>query len=1291
MSSWGSKDAQIHVANGLGCDLTVLVTPNPDWVWADLAAMVVTTVVIAASTAGTGTAVATGAEAAESSSALRLLQCADDIVGQLLELKSLQSIQYMKEAAEAWEIASNVLQGYEALETVTNIAVDARQIETASRQIKSFFDGKPSIAAGEFEQVAEDNFLTPFRTLEPSYWGAISGASTAHVTLVSESLELFASFNTDPDHSWIATPQGVVRAKYGTVWTPDPGAGSHTWNVGSRRGLPGGRELKAGVPFYSHNGRYRLVLRKDGDLVIEDGRTFETIWQSGTRGCGATRLKCQWDGRLTLLTESGEVVWNSPVGPPPELDVPASHRAEVSAGLCQRLTRVELRDDGELTARCATVPIPRGAPPEFWQRPDQEYLADLERILGKRDWNAWLDREFPVWTNGVHRAPRTTLRVGETLPIGEELQSSNLEHRLVFQPDGDLVLLKSDGAIVWNTGTADRCASRARLLEDGSFVVCTLTDEVLWSSQSLGSPTGPEYAGSRIELQPDGNLCAYDREDRPFWDTLHHPRLIVTIRRNEPREPAMPEEMRRTLEAPGVPEQAKENARRWFENSLAGYREDLANYRAELEARKPQPGLSGRHYLKMNEFLTPGATLRSKNGQYTLTWYPSGVMELTRGVDALWRTAPYERPARLTLQDDGNLVASDTDGAARWAANRDGGRCGPEYRGSILVLHDDGELAVHSPWGHVAWSSRDSAGAIAEPLVLNATPVGQTLLAGQQLLPDQCLMSLDGLYRLSYLGDGNLVLHRSDGRVLWTSKTRRRPASRVTLLDDGDLVIEGRPGAVVWAAHDHGGRRGREFAHSRLALQNDGNAVVTAEDGTVLWASNTSQGPVAESRGERLRANEELAPEQWLQSGNGRYKLRYQADGNLVLYRVDEDNRVVWKTDTVGRSAGRVLLADDGALRVRDAAGEDIWNSLDRHGQVAMRGEVHTLTLHDDGNLVVRSGGGTILWSSNTSDAPPPPPPPVVAPVPSAPPPPPAISLGSALGEGQVIERTQWLQSNDGRFKLAPGEHGRDLVITETNGRVVWRAGFMFPSWRVTLERGGDLIVQDADDSVRWRTSQNGGRRFEAGGTRAVLRDDGVLVVQAPDRTLLWASDPNLLSLPSDLGAATNVLLPGQSLRSNTGDFTLTYRLDGDLVLTGGGRTLWSTNSAGTEAGRVAVQPDGRFTVSAPGGARPRAGELLRRQRDAGDPGAGDRGEIEREASPAAADVEYPLSAPHEEFRRDVALLRELGGIERRVAVLVVRAAVLPVGVEEEVVDPAVEIVVVAGIAARARAPVDLC
>src|SRR5262245_21000286 len=55
-----------------------------------------------------------------------------------------------------------------------------------------------------------------------------------------------------------------------------------------------------------------------------------------------------------------------------------------------------------------------------------------------------------------------------------------------------------------------------------------------------------------------------------------------------------------------------------------------------------------------------------------------------------------------------------------------------------------------------------------------------------------------------------------------------------------------------------------------------------------------------------------------------------------------------------------------------------------------------------------------------------------------------------------------------------------------------------------------------------------------------------------------------------------------------------------------------------------------------------------------------------------------------------MALLRELGIIERLVGGLEIGAAVLPVGVEEQRVELAVEIVVVRDVAPRARARIEL-
>ena len=91
---------------------------------------------------------------------------------------------------------------------------------------------------------------------------------------------------------------------------------------------------------------------------------------------------------------------------------------------------------------------------------------------------------------------------------------------------------------------------------------------------------------------------------------------------------------------------------------------------------------------------------------------------------------------------------------------------------------------------------------------------------------------------------------------------------------------------------------------------------------------------------------------------------------------------------------------------------------------------------------------------------------------------------------------------------------------------------------------------------------------------------------------------------------------------------------------------------------------------------------LLLGEGDAGDVGAADPGEVERHAAPAAADVEDAGAGADQELGGDQPLLGELGLVERHVGVLEVGAGILHVAVEEEPVEPLVEVVVVGDVGA---------
>ena len=90
--------------------------------------------------------------------------------------------------------------------------------------------------------------------------------------------------------------------------------------------------------------------------------------------------------------------------------------------------------------------------------------------------------------------------------------------------------------------------------------------------------------------------------------------------------------------------------------------------------------------------------------------------------------------------------------------------------------------------------------------------------------------------------------------------------------------------------------------------------------------------------------------------------------------------------------------------------------------------------------------------------------------------------------------------------------------------------------------------------------------------------------------------------------------------------------------------------------------------------------QLLGRQRDAGDVGAGHFGQIKAEAAPARTDVEHAVAGSDQKLRREVTLLGELGVVERGVRRVEIGAAILLVGVEKERIEPPVEIVMMGDI-----------
>ncbi len=74
--------------------------------------------------------------------------------------------------------------------------------------------------------------------------------------------------------------------------------------------LAPGEELRRGDYIKSANREYRLILQRDGNLVLYGPRN-QPLWSTNTQGNPVERCIMQTDGNLVLYLPDGRPIWNS--------------------------------------------------------------------------------------------------------------------------------------------------------------------------------------------------------------------------------------------------------------------------------------------------------------------------------------------------------------------------------------------------------------------------------------------------------------------------------------------------------------------------------------------------------------------------------------------------------------------------------------------------------------------------------------------------------------------------------------------------------------------------------------------------------------------------------------------------------------------------------------------------------------------------------------------------------------------------------------------------------------------
>ncbi|WP_410786341.1 hypothetical protein [Kribbella sp. C-35] len=193
--------------------------------------------------------------------------------------------------------------------------------------------------------------------------------------------------------------------------------------------------------------------------------------------------------------------------------------------------------------------------------------------------------------------------------------------------------------------------------------------------------------------------------------------------------------------------------------------------------------------VAVSDTLLPGQKLmalqsiKSASGVFTLTMQRNGnVTLLQRGVgQALWMSGTYWPGSVLVMAADGTMriIYGRTQVWSMGAAS-------PQAK---LVLPNTGLLAIYNTRGKAVWNRH---------MVIGTLMVGAMLHAPDALGRDVTLYSLDHVYTLRLLTNGNMVFQKNGTTVLWSTGKTGYPESFANIDPNGLFATYNRAGDGTW-------------------------------------------------------------------------------------------------------------------------------------------------------------------------------------------------------------------------------------------------------------------------------------------------------------------------------------------------------------------------------------------------------------------------------------------------------------------------------------------------------------
>lgn len=195
-----------------------------------------------------------------------------------------------------------------------------------------------------------------------------------------------------------------------------------------------------------------------------------------------------------------------------------------------------------------------------------------------------------------------------------------------------------------------------------------------------------------------------------------------------------------------------------------------------------------------------------------------------RSGKAIWESKTVNKGNRAVFQDDGNLVVYTVRNAVAFSSNTSG------RNADRLAIQNDGNLVIYNR-NNPLWASNTNKSSDGNSGVNNWGFRGGSLSPGYEFRRNSKVFSSNRNFYLAFQNDGNLVLARNNGEVIWAAGTDNK-GSRAQFQDDGNLVVYDSYNKAVWSSNSSG------KGATKLDIQNDGNLVIY-QNYSPIWSSGT--------------------------------------------------------------------------------------------------------------------------------------------------------------------------------------------------------------------------------------------------------------------------------------------------------------------------------------------------------------------------------------------------------------------------------------------------------------------